>query len=194
MGARHGAFVLLAPLLAACFESSVGPRAPALPVTMTGTIQNLNGATIPANARVLVLWGVSAASPDYSYVWGEGTLTQNGTFSITFEENPPAAALNANQLGVGLLLLTTDQTLSVGQLPADYQFDGLLGISENHSVIFAQNLTGAAAKDWPGRFAGFGVGEVERRTTGFDTFKPVGLDALRIVVDELTNLTPPNWT
>src|SRR5438046_2813622 len=82
--------------------------APKLPVTFSGTIQVRNGTTVPANARVLALWGVSSTSPNYSYVYGVGTVNAGGTFSITFSADPPTAALNDGQLGVALLILTTD--------------------------------------------------------------------------------------
>jgi hypothetical protein len=193
MNIRSASLVVLLPLLVACGDDG-GPTAPPLPVTVSGTIQNVNGATIPANARVLVIWEVSSGSPDYAYVWGEGTVHSNGTFSIVFAENPPAAALNNGQLGVGLLVLTTDQNIDEGQLPDTFDAQALLGISEDHAVIFTKNLTGAAAADWPGRFAGYGVGEVERSTTTFDSFRKVGFDQLRIVVDDFEKLNPPNWT
>src|SRR5687768_4596737 len=92
MRLRALALVTALSLVASCGDDGI--TAPQLPVTFSGTIDIQNGTTVPANARVLVLWGVSAGSPDYSYVFGSGTLGANGTFTITFTENPPAAALN----------------------------------------------------------------------------------------------------
>jgi hypothetical protein len=191
MRLRTLALALALPFVASCGDS---PTEPQLPITFSGTIQVLNGTTVPANARVLALWGVSAGSPDYSYVYGTGTVNSNGTFTITFDAEPPAEALNSGELGVALLILTTDQTLAQGKVPANYSFPGLIGMTEDHSVIFTKNLTGAYAAGWPDRFAGYGAGEVERSTTGFDTFRSVALDALKIVVDNLNNINPPNWT
>ncbi len=186
------ALAVALPFVASCGGDS--PTEPQLPITFSGTIQVRNGTTVPANARVLALWGVSAASPDYSYVYGTGTVNSNGTFTITFDAEPPAEALNSGELGVALLILTTDQTLAPGKVPANYAFPGLIGMTEDHSVIFTKNLTGARAAGWPNRFAGFGAGEVERSTTGFDTFRSVAINALKIVVDNLDNINPPNWT
>jgi hypothetical protein len=138
------------------------------------------------------LWGVSSGSPDYSYVFGTGTVNQNGAFSITFDESPPAAALNNGTLGVGLVLLTTDQTLVEGQVPSSYAFPGVLGFTEDHSIIFRGGTTSI---NWAAAFPlGYGVGLVERSSTGFDSFSLTGLDDLRLVVDDLQNLNPPNWT
>jgi hypothetical protein len=145
---------------------------------------------------VLVFWGVSATSPDYTYVWGSGTVGTNGAFSITFDEEPPAAALNVNQLGVGLVVLTTDQELQEGQLPANYPTTNVIGISEDHSIIFTRNLDPELLQEieWAGRFNGYGLGEVERNNAGFDSFRSVARDALRLIVDDIANLNPPNWT
>ncbi len=176
--------------LPACSDD---PVSPAFPVTFSGTTQIMNGTTVPANARVLVLWGVDAAG-DYSYVWGSGVTSANGAFTITFNDEPPAAALSANQLGVGLVILTTDQTLQEGQVPGTYSYPGLLGMSENYSIIFTRNLSGEIQGDWPGRFNGYGLGEVERNSAGFDSFRSVARDALKLVVDDVANLNPPNWT
>jgi hypothetical protein len=192
MRLRAIALVVALPFVAGC--GGDGPTAPKIPVTFSGLIQIRNGATIPANARVLALWAVSATSPDYSYVYGSGTMTSAGAFSITFDAEPPADALNNGQLGVALVILTTDQTLAQGKVPANYAFPGLLGMTEDHSVIFTKNLSAELANSWPGRFSGYGAGQVERSTTGFDSFKSMALDALRLVVDDLAKIHPPNWT
>lgn len=192
MRLRTLALVVAAPLMVGCGGGS--PTEVKLPATFSGLIQIRNGATIPANARVLALWGVSATSPDYSYVYGTGTVSSAGAFSITFDAEPPAEALNNGQLGVALVILTTDQTLAQGKVPANYAFPGLLGMTEDHSVIFTKNLSTQLANSWPGRFSGYGAGQVERSTTGFDSFKAMALDALRLVVDDLTKIHTPNWT
>ena len=177
--------------LPGCADDTVGPS---LPVTFTGTIQVMNGTTVPSNARVLVLWGVDAPGGDYTYVWGSGTRGANGAFTITFTEEPPPAALTANQLGVGLVILTTDQNVQEGVLSQSFSLESVLGMSEDYSIIFTRNLSEFDQSDWPGRFNGYGLGEVERNSSGFDSFKSVARDALKLIVDDLANLNPPNWT
>ena len=193
MRARALGLAFLAAMSLGPSACSDDPVSPTYPVTFTGNIQVVNGTTVPANARALVLWGVSAGN-DYSYVWGSGTVGTNGSVTITFTEEPPLAALNGNQLGVGLVILTTDQTLQQGQVPDSYTYPGLIGMSEDYSIIFTKNLSGAIQADWPGRFNGYGLGEVERNNAGFDSFKSVARDALKVIVDHLANLDPPNWT
>jgi hypothetical protein len=193
MRARALGLAFLATMSLGIPGCSDDPVSPSLPVTFSGTIQVLNGTTVPPDARVVVLWGVSATSPDYTYAWGIGTSGSNGTFTITFSEEPPAAALNQGELGVGLVILTTDQTLQEGQVPATYTYPGVIGMSENHSIIFTKNLSSSLQADWPGRFSGYGLGEVERASP-FDSFKSVARDALKLVVDDPANLNPPNWT
>ena len=189
MSSRASALMMLASIaLAGCLDSTD----PGDAVTITGVIENRNAATIPANARVVVLWGVSSGSPDYSFAFGTGTVSPGGEFSITFDGPPPEAALNNGTLGVGLVLLTTDQSLAEGQLPSDYSFPGLLGFTEDHSIIYRSGTTGI---DWAAAFPPeYSVGEVQRSNVGFDSFIRVGLDDLRLVVDMIQNLNPPNWT
>ena len=181
--------VLAAPLLLSCSDDPTGVT---LPVTVSGHLTGPNAATVPANARVVVLWSVTAGA-DYSYVFGTGTVANDGTFSLTFDEEPPAEALNNGRLGVGLVILTTDQALVEGRVPDNYTFADVIGFSEDHSIIFARGTT--AQIDWAADFSnGYHVGEVQRSTTTFDSFVRVGLDDLVIVVDDIENLDPPNWT
>jgi hypothetical protein len=188
------AVAVAAVLSTGCGDSSTGLKPNALPVTISGTIQVRNATTVPANARVLVLWGVSATSSDYAYIFGEGTQS-NGQFSVTFTQNPPAAALNNNRLGVALVIVTTDQTLAQGQVPGNYAFPGLLGAMEDHSIIFINEAGAQTGVTWESRFpAGYSLGEVERSTTGFDSFKRVALNLARVVIDAINNINVPNWT
>jgi hypothetical protein len=188
-----GVFALV--LVGSCGDDGPTDVPNPLPVTVSGTIQNVNGTTIPSNARAIVVWNVTSGA-DYSYVFGIGTVNaQAGTFSITFAANPPDEALNAGRLGVGLIILTTDASLVQGRLPDNATLTGVLGLTEDHSVIFQKGDGSNSPTDWPNRFTqGYSVGEVERSQTTFDSFKRVALNALRLVVDDLANLHPPNWT
>jgi hypothetical protein len=182
------------PIALACGDSD--PTAPVTKITFTGTTTIRNGTTIPANARVVVLWGVSATSPDYSYVYGSGTINSAGAVAITFNGPPPAAALNLGEVGVGLVIITTDQTLTDGMLPATYSFPGFLGASEDYSIIYSTNLSATTIDGvpWAAQFNGYGLGKVVRSTSGFDSFAVADPATLKLVIDAQSNIHVPNWT
>lgn len=186
-------FAALLPLAIACGDD---PTAPVTQITFTGTTTIRNGSTIPSNARVVVIWGVSATSPDYSYVWGTGTINPAGAVTITFNGPPPAGALNLGQVGVGLVVITTDQNLAEGVLPANYSTQSVIGASEDYSIIYTTGLTTqtTTAIPWTARFNGYGLGKVERSTTGFDTFAVADPSTLKLVIDAIANIHVPNWT
>lgn len=182
------------PLAMACGDN--GPTDPVTQITFTGTTTIRNGTTIPANARVLVIWGVSATSPDYSYVYGSGTINSAGAVTLTFNGPPPTAALNLGQLGVGLVIITTDQTLAEGMLPANYTFEGLIGASEDYSIIYTQNVSSEVASNitWTTQFNGYGLGKVVRSSSTFDSFTIADPSTLKLVIDAMANINVPNWT
>jgi hypothetical protein len=143
-----------------------------------------------------VLWGVSSNINYYSYVYGSGTITSSGAVTITFNGPPPTAALNVGQVGVGLVIITTDQTLAEGMLPANYSFAGLIGASEDYSIIYTTGLTSetTAGVPWTTRFNGYGLGKVERSATSFDSFAAADPSTLKLVIDAQGNINVPNWT
>ena len=194
MKPRLLAVAALLPLAISCGES--GPTAPVTQITFTGTTTIRNGTTIPANARVLVVWGVSATSPDYAYVFGSGTINSSGAVTLTFDGPPPTAALNLGQLGVGLVIITTDQTLAEGMLPANYNYPGLIGASEDYSIIYTDDVSSDIASNitWTTQFNGYGLGKVVRSDTSFDSFTIVEPSTLKLVIDAMSNINVPNWT
>ena len=79
-----------------CSENPTEPNND-LPYTISGTLVDRTSKPVPGSTRVVVAWVVSSGSPDYTYVYGEGTLQEQvGTFSLTFDAPPPAAALNSS--------------------------------------------------------------------------------------------------
>jgi hypothetical protein len=104
--------------------------------------------------------------------------------------------LNVGQVGVGLVIITTDQTLAEGMVPANYTFAGLIGASEDYSIIYTTGLTSETTTGipWTARFNGYGLGKVERSSTGFDSFALVDPSTLKLVIDAQANIHVPNWT
>lgn len=157
-------------------------------VTIHGTLKGSS----PAGARILVLWTVSAGSPDYSYKAGELQVT-GGTFSGTLAA-PPPAALNNGVLGVANLILVPDSfSLPDGKV-ADFNAikTALIGGAETHAVIY---LASPMSMPWADRFGtGFSCGELAPPLPGksFDTFEPTDCGALEVTV--ATKPDWPNWT
>ena len=158
---RHLCFALasfvFAGLLGACGEENNPPPA----FVVSGTIQNNTQAPIPTHARVLVVWVVSSGSPDYSYVLGEGSLDPGSvTFSIAFNQPPPLEALNDSALGVGIIMVTTNQSIGNGDDISAVPETELIGAAGQYAVIYVRNPQQAAQHcDWAGDFeTGYGVG------------------------------------
>lgn len=194
--ARPLTTTLAALALAGCGGDPIlGPES-RLPFTVSGTLVNRSGAAIPANARVLAVWGVSSGQPDYAYVFGEGTVDPaTGGFSITFEQTPPAAALNAGELGIATLVLTTDASLAQGRMTTPFADGSILGATGRHAVIFLAVQPREATVDWSRRFtSGYGVGRGIDLPGAFDGFEPMRIDAVELIVDAIENIDVVNWT
>jgi hypothetical protein len=189
----HLSVTILATTAAACSESPTGPRA--LPVTISGSITNRSGAAIPANARPVVLWASDDGSGDYAYIFGEGTFdAATNRFTITFDRNVPRAASYDGNLGVGLVLLTTDENLQEGRVPAGYNYAAsVVGVTEQHAVIYVESPS--QYSDWAAAFRrGYNVGRGVDLAGPFDGFTPVGLGSMELIIDDLANIDTVNWT
>jgi hypothetical protein len=197
MRLRVASFFLSALALTACHEP-VHPELFDAPYTVSGPLENHTGAPLPAGARVVVLWGVSSSDPDYSYVYGHGTIDRaTNRFSVTFDGPPPAAALNQpTGIGVGLVVVTTDASLGDGRLPGEEDTSKIIGVSGQHAVIYLRDDPAGAPAPWLRKFRrGFSVGQgITIPNSNFDGFAPVAADALKVIVDDLDNISIVNWT
>jgi hypothetical protein len=150
------------------------------------------GSPVPPASKVVVLWGVSSGSPDYTYKFGEGTAT-GAQYVVSLGEDPPAEAINRYGIGIGLLVLVdAQQTIPEGKLD-DATIDTFLGLSRRHAVIWraddAQDL------DWSGAFPrGYSCGRCVDAPEGeiFDSFEPVACTGIEIQVGEIDGVC--NWT
>ena len=185
------ATALLGTALAGCSDGTAPGR-----FVATGHIQNNTQAAIPANARLLAVWSVSSGSPDYAYVFGEGTIDRiTGTFRSQFEEPPPVEALNVRALGVGFLIATTDQSLKNGDV-ITAPMTGVIGITGQHAVIFVGSLQEALQfRTWAADFeTGYGAGVGVKVPGDFDKFAPVSPSSLQLILDDPANIEVVNWT
>ena len=179
-------------LFAACSDST-GPSTTS--VVVSGPLTNVSGESIPGDARVVVAWVVSSGSPDYTYVYGEGTV-QDGSFRVVFRAPPPAEALNGGQLGVGIVLLTSGPGLHSGMRleDADPATGLLLGATGNYAVIY-KATDPVTFVDWADAFPlGFGTGVGVERPGQFDAFRPTDPGGLELLVDGIDNIDFVNWT
>jgi hypothetical protein len=161
---------------------------------VTGTIQNNTGAPLPDNTRLLVVWQVTSGSPDYSYVFGQGTVNaEAGTFRVELDQPPPAQALNNGNLGVGIIVATTNQTLGDGG-NVDQILDELIGAAGRYGVIYV-GPSGAQSPQWASGFpTGYGVGVGVDVENDFDQFQPASPSSVVLIIDALENIDFVNWT
>jgi hypothetical protein len=183
----------IAAALLGCSKST----GPSNGFTVSGTIQNNTQMQIPADARLVVAWVVSSTSPDYTYVFGAGTIDRTaGTFSVSFTSPPPAAALNAGSLGVGIIVATTNPTVSTGDDLDDVPEADLMGAAGRYGVIYVRDPADAAqVRAWSADFElGFSVGVGEEVPGSFDKFVPASASGVVLIIDDLSNISFVNWT
>lgn len=195
---RPARLTLASVLVAAAVSGCSDGTGPSTGFVITGRIQNNTAAPIPADARLLVVWTVSAGSPDYSYVWGEGVIDPlTGTLSVRLDGPPPAAALNNGVLGVGFIVATTDQSMQDGDtLTSSSDMTSVIGLTAQHAVIFInghpdslQVPTWAAAFD-----SGYSLGVGVKVPGTFDKFVPASPSSALLIIDALANIEIVNWT
>jgi hypothetical protein len=186
---------LLASLLTVISLGCSDNGSPGEGFVVTGTIQNNTGAPLPANTRLVVAWQVSSGTPDYSYVFGQGTVdAAAGTFRIQLDQSPPAIALNTGGLGVGIIVATTNQSIGTGDDIGEVQLSELVGAAGRHGVIFiGQN--GVQDREWATAFeSGYGVGVGVDVVDDFDRFEPADPSSVVLIIDDIANIDFVNWT
>ncbi|HET9137354.1 MAG TPA: hypothetical protein VFO76_12010 [Candidatus Kapabacteria bacterium] len=172
---------------------------------ITGTIKYNKQLVIPSTAKLYTVWMVSSSSPDYFYVFGEGTVdTASRTFKLTYFSTPPTEALNVNQLGVAYLFLVSNPSLTQGKVSERSITDSafLLGAVSDRAVIYIngdpQNVN--AVRDWEKDFhfkSGYNFGKTWYHTggTGKDGFEPDSSGNIELIIDNvMKNFSFPEWT
>jgi hypothetical protein len=182
-----------------------GGDALSLSVPVTGAVM--------APAEAVVLWEVSSGSRDYAFAWGRAAVSA-GRFELSLDEPPPAEAMNAYGLGVGVVATTLrPAALPEGKLPDAFDERQLTGLSDRHAIIYADhdaanayieaNKAGASMEelqrarqhwlfDFPdGYSCGLGIpappGEV------FDSFVPQRCDNFEVHQGDVSTFVVTNW-
>jgi hypothetical protein len=186
---------VVASLVAAVVTACSDGGGPGDGFVVTGTIQNNTGAPIPADTRLLVVWQVSSGTPDYSYVFGAGTVDPGaGTFRIQLDQPPPTQALNNGSLGVGVIVATTNQTIENGGTIDDAGLAEVVGAAGRYGVIYI-GPNGVQNPEWASHFdAGYGVGVGVDVVGDFDQFAPADPSSVVLIIDALENIDFVNWT
>lgn len=189
---------------AGCGGSSdpVQPLTPSpLPYTISGTLRNVSGATVPSDARVVLVWAGDKGNGDYSYAWGSGPVdVATGRFTVTFTQAPPDSAVlgvdkSGTQAGVAFPVLVRAADVGTGLVTDQQLYQRALGAAGRHAVIYVKGtLPGGIG--WTGMRQGYNVGRGVPAKAGqtFDTFEAVDPSTIDLVVDALQNINVVNWT
>ncbi|WP_437585883.1 hypothetical protein [Sorangium sp. So ce1000] len=161
--------------------------------TVAGTI---SGETVPEDAEVVVLWVVTSGDPNYSFNFGEGSVS-GATFTVGFGSAPPREALDKEGVGVGIVTLFPPGTgVTEGKVSNETIQTALLGASARYAIIWRD--PSAPGFDWSESFpAGFGCGKcvLARRSDFFESFEPVDCSEVEIqAASGLDSLDLCHWT
>lgn len=163
--------------------------------------------TLPAAptvaSEVLVAWNVSSGPDDYAYIWGRADVL-DGSFELDLPSPPPAEAMNSYGLGVGLLVvMPTAAGIADGRQSESEEdkFEEVTGASERHAIIYVDRERAAAEisearEHWLFDFeTGYGCGVGKEAAPGetFDSYQPIGCDAVQIRMGN-GGFDFPDWT
>lgn len=208
----HRRLILATCLLAACSGSettddsgggtggsagSGGSSSGGGEVTLSGTV---NVSTLPAGAKVVVIWSVSSSSPDSAAKFGEGTV-DGSSFTVTFSGPPPTEALNewgSGHVGVGYpVVVPASLQLPDGVIAEDDMsaLDGqMLALNTRQMILWRSGTVEDPA--WASSFAegSFSCGQcVDATESVFDSIAPVSCEELTLWPPELVE-NSCNWT
>lgn len=160
-------------------------------ITVSGAV---SASEAPPAAKTVVLWVVTSGSPDYLFKYGEGSST-GAAFSVSLGAAPPAEAINAYGLGVGVVgLVPANVEVAEGKVTS--QDLDMLGYSTRHAVIWKG--ASFSGDHWIAQFPeGFACGACKTvpEGEGFDSFEPASCSEVQIeTASDVDTLEGCNWT
>jgi hypothetical protein len=172
-------------------------------LTVSGKVTLKKQITVPPTATFTVLWVISAGSPDYEYVYGNGTIDfTNKTFSIVFTKAPPDSALNnyTSTLGLGVgMMYVSDLPLGQPRVVTEKDAGNFYGAVNNADIIYIKGNPkdfSNPKSSWPSAFpSGYSVGKGVKNPGTFDSFVPADPTNLELIIsDDPNDVENPNWT
>jgi hypothetical protein len=179
--------LLITYLASGCSED---PTQPGESIVISGSV---SGSALSANARVLAAWIVADASPEFLYVFGEGSIdSAAGTFEFRLDRPPPPEGLLVGGIGIGYIIVTSNQTATAGTFLSSVPEGELLGAAPQHAIIYRS--TEAQVTDWLAAFpSGLSIGEGVDLPGAFDGYVPSAVDEVEIIIADWASLSWVNW-
>ena len=201
---RAAVLALLSSTLLACdvepidwgeieVDPPVDAPEPGGPRQALGVLGSVTGTSAAQEARAVILWQVTSGNGDYEYVTGEGAAV-DGSFLVHASAPPPAEAINAHGVGVGLVVLVSkDAPPPRGRIDGDQLT--VLGLSPQHAIIWKGAGPGLP---WSQAFPdGYACGRCVPASgeARFDGFAPVACGEVEVVTSSTPDeLEVCEWT
>lgn len=167
------ALALLIAALASCKDDSLERG----DILIEGRVSGLEAGR---SARAAVIWTLTTGAPDYAY--GEGDAEGDG-FAVRMRSSPPSDALNAGDVGVGLVALVADGAAVPSGPLAEGATDSLVGVSARTAIIYRQGDPPATIP-WAASFpSGLSCGRcVEARGSAtVETYEPIPCPSVEVL-------------
>lgn len=157
------------------------------------SISGMINGEIPEGSLVVVIWSVTSGSPDYTYKFGQGVSSGN-SFTVVFPKDPPVEALNAMDLGVGVVLTFPPNTSIADGIVDNALLNSSIGASPEGAIIFRKS--GTLDISWASNFSigTYECAQCSRNGNPFDDWKFKNCGSITVDVGDLSSHNFCNWT
>lgn len=149
--------------------------------------------TSATDGVLAMIWSVPSATPEYAYRFGSVTAVSPTSFIVSLPSAPPDDAVNADGIGVGVVVLFQPGTqVPAGKLPQSLG-SAVLGFTAQHAIVYRK--PGASSERWwaDGFEDGLSCGKCSPPPAGeaFDGFVPTSCSSLALVLNPAQSC---DWT